>query len=63
MIKFLLLIIFLLLWQGIISADTHVFNNALLNDIYIDFGVPAGALTDDSGAYLQDDVGHFLIAG
>lgn len=59
------LLLFLFIFPQIISADTvHISNGKLFNCTLMQStsnSVPAGALADDSGHYLNDDAGHYLV--
>ncbi len=36
-------------------------NGVMGNGIFLQSAVPAGALADDAGHYLNDDAGHYLV--
>ncbi len=56
----ILLIIFLLCCS-IAQGDMIVGNGVMGNGIFLQSAVPAGALADDAGHYLNDDAGHYLV--
>lgn len=61
--KYLILTI-LLLTPKLVSADVFVRGTIFHNAVIVPSmgsSIPAGALADDAGHYLNDDAGHYLV--